>query len=156
MCGMLLRHHSDNSVRQQVGLAKTYYFPTLPFLSSMCSLLLRHHPDNSVRQQVGLAKAYVFSTVYMIYYSKMPLMCVASSRQQVGLAKAHVIPTYKFIRVGQDHIYTVYSIRYIWQKNHRICGHIRCIHNSGRTYILLNKAPLMYVTSSPRLVHEYR
>ena len=119
-------------------------------------MLLRHHSDNSVRQQVGLAKAYVFSTVYMIYYSKMPLMCVASSRQQVGLAKAHVIPTYKFIRVGQDHIYTVYSIRYIWQKNHRICGHIRCIHNSGRTYILLNKAPLMYVTSSPRLVHEYR
>jgi len=30
-------------------------------------------------------------------------------------------------RVGQNHIYTVY-IRYFWQRNHRIYGHIRCIH----------------------------
>jgi len=34
----------------------------------------------------------------------------------------------KFIsKVGQNHIYTVY-IRYFWQGNHRIYGHIRCIY----------------------------
>ena len=30
-------------------------------------------------------------------------------------------------RVGQNHIYTV-NIRYFWQGNHQIYGHIRCIH----------------------------
>ena len=30
-------------------------------------------------------------------------------------------------RVGQNHIYTVY-IRYFWQGNHRIYGHIWCIY----------------------------
>jgi len=30
-------------------------------------------------------------------------------------------------RVGQNHIYTVY-IRYFWQGNHQIYGHIRCIY----------------------------
>jgi len=30
-------------------------------------------------------------------------------------------------RVGQNHIYTVY-IRYYWQGNHEIYGHIRCIY----------------------------
>ena len=30
-------------------------------------------------------------------------------------------------RVGQNNIYTVY-IRYFWQGNHRIYGHIRCIY----------------------------
>ena len=30
-------------------------------------------------------------------------------------------------RVGQDHICTVY-IRYLWQGNHQIYGHIRCIN----------------------------
>jgi hypothetical protein len=30
-------------------------------------------------------------------------------------------------RVGQNHIYTVY-IRYVWQGNHQIYGHIRCIY----------------------------
>ena len=30
-------------------------------------------------------------------------------------------------RVGQDHIYTVH-IRYFWQGNHQIYGHIRCIY----------------------------
>jgi len=33
----------------------------------------------------------------------------------------------KICRVGQNHIYTVY-IRYFWQENHQIYGHIRCIH----------------------------
>jgi len=30
-------------------------------------------------------------------------------------------------RVGQGHIYTVY-IRYFWQGNHQIYGHIRCVY----------------------------
>jgi hypothetical protein len=30
-------------------------------------------------------------------------------------------------RVGQNHIYTVF-IRYFWQGNHQIYGHIRCIY----------------------------
>jgi hypothetical protein len=30
-------------------------------------------------------------------------------------------------RVGQNHIYTVY-IRWFWQENHQIYGHIRCIY----------------------------
>jgi len=30
-------------------------------------------------------------------------------------------------RVGQNHIYTVY-IRYFWQRNHQIYGHIQCIY----------------------------
>ena len=30
-------------------------------------------------------------------------------------------------RVGQNHIFTVY-IRYFWQGNHQIYGHIRCIY----------------------------
>ena len=31
------------------------------------------------------------------------------------------------IRVGQNHIYTMY-IRYFWQGNEQIYGHIRCIN----------------------------
>jgi len=30
-------------------------------------------------------------------------------------------------RVGQNHIYTVF-VRYFWQENHQIYGHIRCIY----------------------------
>jgi len=30
-------------------------------------------------------------------------------------------------KVGQNHIYTVY-VRYFWQRNHLIYGHIRCIY----------------------------
>ena len=30
-------------------------------------------------------------------------------------------------RVGQNYIYTVY-IRYFWQGNHQIYGHLRCIY----------------------------
>jgi hypothetical protein len=33
----------------------------------------------------------------------------------------------QIFRVGQNHIYTVY-IRYFWQGNHQIYGHIRCKH----------------------------
>jgi len=40
-------------------------------------------------------------------------------------------------RVGQIHIYTVY-IRYRWQGNHQIYGHIRCIYT-----VLAN--PVIYV-----------
>ena len=31
------------------------------------------------------------------------------------------------VRVGQNHMYMVY-IRYFWQGNHQIYGHIRCIY----------------------------
>jgi hypothetical protein len=39
-------------------------------------------------------------------------------------------------RVGQNHIYTVY-IRYFWQGNHQIYGHIRCIYTvlANPTYV---------------------
>jgi hypothetical protein len=30
-------------------------------------------------------------------------------------------------RVGQNHIYTVYT-RYLWQGNHQIYGHKRCMY----------------------------
>jgi hypothetical protein len=42
--------------------------------------------------------------------------------QQVGLDRTMYI-----YRVGQNHIYTVF-IRYFWQGNHQIYGHIRCIY----------------------------
>jgi len=35
--------------------------------------------------------------------------------------------TIHMYRVGQNHIYTVYT-RYFWQGNHQIYGHIRCIY----------------------------
>jgi len=40
-------------------------------------------------------------------------------------------------RVGQNHIYTVY-IRYFWQRNHQIYGHLRCIYTvlANPTYFL--------------------
>ena len=40
------------------------------------------------------------------------------------LSLLHIPCIYRF---GQNHIYTVY-IRYIWQGNHQIYGHIRCIY----------------------------
>jgi hypothetical protein len=42
------------------------------------------------------------------------------------------------VRVGQNHIYTVY-IRYFWEGNCRRYGHIRCIS----TVILAGKLPQM-------------
>jgi hypothetical protein len=51
-------------------------------------------------------------------------------------------------RVGQNHIYTVY-IRYFWQENHQIYGHIRCIYtvlaNPEHVYY---KATDIYLSSS--------
>jgi len=40
-------------------------------------------------------------------------------------------------RVGQNHIYTVY-IRYFWQVNHQIYGHIRCVYTvmANPTHVL--------------------
>ena len=37
------------------------------------------------------------------------------------------VPSLGICRVGQDHKYTVH-IRYFWQGNHQIYGHIRCIY----------------------------
>ena len=43
------------------------------------------------------------------------------------------------IRVGQNHIYTVY-VRYFWQGNHQIYGHMRCIYTvlDNPTHDVLN------------------
>ena len=37
------------------------------------------------------------------------------------------IKSAQILRVGQNHIYMVY-IRYFWQRNHHIYGHVRCIY----------------------------
>ena len=38
-----------------------------------------------------------------------------------------VVAVVLMCRIGQNHIYTVY-MRYFWQGNHRIYGHIRCMY----------------------------
>ena len=46
-------------------------------------------------------------------------------------------------RVGQNHIYTVY-IRYFWQGNHQIYGHMSytvCIYGSGQPYTYAHTRP---------------
>jgi hypothetical protein len=53
-----------------------------------------------------------------------------------GLSRSTVV----IHRVGQDHIYTVY-IRYFWQKNDQIYGHIRCIYT-----VLANPINTPFVT----------
>ena len=52
-------------------------------------------------------------------------------------------------RVGQNHIYTVY-IRYVWQGNHQIYGHIRCIYTvlANPKYVLTQDD---HITGPPRL-----
>jgi hypothetical protein len=52
--------------------------------------------------------------------------CRSSSYAFASAAAAHLN------RVGQNHTYTVY-VRYFWQGNHQIYGHIRC------TYTVLAK-----------------
>jgi hypothetical protein len=44
----------------------------------------------------------------------------------VALSERHKMKL-QISRVGQNHIYTVY-IRYFWQGNHQIYGHLRCIY----------------------------
>jgi len=44
-----------------------------------------------------------------------------------GLCQGTLVITWDMNRVGQNHIYTVH-IRYFWQGNHQIYGHIRCIY----------------------------
>ena len=51
-----------------------------------------------------------------------------------------------FFRVGQNHIYTVF-IRYFWQGNHQIFGHIRCIHT-----VLAN--PMLFVSGASDIVWQ--
>jgi hypothetical protein len=52
-------------------------------------------------------------------------------------ARCSVPLRYRIYKVGQNHIYTVY-IRYFWQGNHKIYGHIRCIYTvlANPTHIL--------------------
>jgi len=51
--------------------------------------------------------------------------CIAFGPCSLRVAGSH--PPTVVRRVGQNHIRTVY-IRYFWQGNHRIYGHIRCIY----------------------------
>jgi hypothetical protein len=68
--------------------------------------------------------------------------------QKVGPAWAgtrrHCSLNCNICRVGQNHIYTVY-IRYFWQGNHQIYGHIRCI------YTVLANPEYMQRPSTPSL-----
>jgi hypothetical protein len=59
----------------------------------------------------------------------------------------HLI-TCTITRVGQNHIYTV-CIRYFWQGNHQIYGHIRCLYT-----VLAN--PNHNRTPPPHHVHHKR
>ena len=58
----------------------------------------------------------------------LPRTCLTNSNR-VGQNHicAWVQIGFNMCRVGQNHIYTVY-IRYFWQGNHQIYGHIRCIY----------------------------
>jgi len=53
-------------------------------------------------------------------------------------------------RVGQNHIYTVH-IRYFWQGNHQIYGHIRCIYTvlANPNYMVIYKICLHMVLANP-------
>jgi len=54
-------------------------------------------------------------------------------------------------RVGQNHIYTVY-IRYFWQGNHQIYGHIRCIYTglANPIYVESRTFVSMHAVEEPR------
>jgi len=47
-------------------------------------------------------------------------------RERNGLLDINICSWF-MIRVGQKHIYTE-NVRYIWQGNHQIYGHRRCIY----------------------------
>ena len=53
-------------------------------------------------------------------------------------------------RVGQNHIYTVY-VRYLWQGNHQIYGHVRsiCTVLANHTHV-----HTMHVTRQERHLHK--
>ena len=57
----------------------------------------------------------------------------------VGLTAARCVRLHIY-RVGQNHIYTVY-VRYFWQENHQIYGHIRCIYTvlANPTHLAVHK-----------------
>ena len=60
-------------------------------------------------------------------------------------------------RVGQNHIYTVY-IRYYWQGNHQIYGHIWCIYTvylygSGQPYLFASDILIFYILYAQLAVH---
>jgi hypothetical protein len=69
------------------------------------------------------------------------------------------------IRVGQNHIYTVY-IQYFWQENHEIYGHIRCIYtvlaNPGYAStactapLSLLRTNLLLMQTEPSLIANFR
>jgi hypothetical protein len=64
------------------------------------------------------------------------------------LARSHLINSghYTYLGIDQIHIYTVY-IRFFWQENHQIYGHIRCIY-----MVLANPIHIIHVTKRS-LIH---
>jgi len=80
-----------------------------------------------------LVGAYASSTSYQ-NKSSVPKRKYSTSYQNKAQA----------YRVGQNHIHTVY-IRYFWQGNHQIYGHIRCIYT-----VLANPTSIAHLTSTCR------
>ena len=77
-------------------------------------------------------------TYYIIYiYILYIYMCVYihTVAQSYIYTHGHTV----IYRVDQNHIYTIY-IRYFWQGNHQIYGHIRCIYTD-----LVNPSHISYI-----------
>jgi len=73
------------------------------------------------------------------------LTCELQCRVEAACITLHSLSLgrYSISRVGQNHIYTVY-IRYFWQGNHCIYGHIRCIYTvlANRKYFCTHNSPV--------------
>ena len=100
----------------------------------LCLLLLCLAVFSSFVRLAMFFSSFVHGRVF--FFCAWP--CSLSSPPVLG--RAQIFPcltqsTHRF-RVGQNHIYTVY-IRYFWQGNHQIYGHIRCIYTvlANPTYV---------------------
>jgi len=95
----------------------------------------------------------------MLYDDDLPLLTYEPHAVQTMLSRLTVCARNKHLitRVGQNHIYTEY-IRYFWQGNHQIYGHIRCIytvlanptHYSLSTLLCLRLRTSIAQTKTPR------
>jgi len=94
--------------------------PAPPSTSSHSRCQLR-----SPRSQVGVSRALVSGQLFCWRAGLK-----SETRAEAGCAFDHaddVVTLVFIIRVGQNHINTVY-IRHFWQGNYQIYGHIRCIY----------------------------
>ena len=73
VCGLLLRHHPDNSVRQQVGLTKTYVFPTLPFFKQRVWPAAETPPRQLCQAAGGSRKSVLFP--YIAFFKAACVAC---------------------------------------------------------------------------------